>query len=228
MFWSVTSEPASSWALLSVTSYSPSPICPGNRKKPGGPGIFRHSTALIGVSRDSNAGAKPSRIVLTPPARYRSSSSVASLKPVTMPVRLHWRSQSTRMTRLPLLASAHPRLRTVVVFPTPPFWLKNAILATMAAPLGTALSTVPSDTRAFLHCYGRQNTCQEDTPSSTRQSIVFVNACGLNTSSPLWSYAFLHLDLARPDRELSPAGCDLPCTALEVKGYLISLYSPPQ
>src|SRR5436309_2530163 len=38
------------------------------------------------------------------------------------------------MTRLPLLARAHPRLRTVVVLPTPPFGLKNAILAATATP----------------------------------------------------------------------------------------------
>src|ERR1700730_1334971 len=41
-------------------------------------------------------------------------------------VRCPWGSRSMQRTRLPISASAPPRLTAVVVLPTPPFWLAMA------------------------------------------------------------------------------------------------------
>src|SRR5213082_66571 len=50
-------------------------------------------------------------------------------------VRLPCGSRSTSSTRRPCSASATPRLRVVVVFATPPFWLAKAITRAIAGPL---------------------------------------------------------------------------------------------
>ena len=46
-------------------------------------------------------------------------------------VRLPWGSMSTASTRWPASANATARLRVVVVFATPPFWLAKAITFTL-------------------------------------------------------------------------------------------------
>src|SRR5437867_10316287 len=52
-------------------------------------------------------------------------------------VALPWGSMSTTRTRLPARTSSAARLTTVVVLPTPPFWLANATVPLTRPPMGS-------------------------------------------------------------------------------------------
>src|SRR5690606_11523924 len=69
------------------------------------------------ISRESTSLMRQSYVVLSRSSGFRPDQTV----------RLAWGSMSTSSTRQPASCSAAPRLATVVVLATPPFWLATAI-----------------------------------------------------------------------------------------------------
>src|SRR3954470_19645915 len=73
---------------------------------------------------------------------YIDTSSESGSMPWLI-VRFDCGSRSTQSTRLPFSANATARLRVVVVFATPPFWLANEITMALGPP-GEAAAGVPA------------------------------------------------------------------------------------
>ena len=78
-----------------------------------------------------------------------SSRSSTTSSATRYDVRLHWGSESTKSTRLPVAAKAAARFIVRVVFPTPPLWL-NMLIRIALVRLGSSVCNSPHPFSVFV------------------------------------------------------------------------------